>query len=166
MDSGNSILKSSVEIKVICVDDYETGSLTYNPYQSSLPLNTRWIEDFEGFNPVSMSTQFFFEGNHYQLSFNRNGNLIEVHTNDLALIGNNTMGERSRTQSRRYTDKIDMQLLTENLHQLINYEGGNSNFEALANQRVDIPMTNFFAMRDIGYRVTSEGAIIPLLIYR
>jgi hypothetical protein len=166
LGSGNSILRSSVEIKVMSADDYETGSLTYTPNLRSLPLSTYWIEDSESFHPFSMSSQFAFECNHYQFFFNNHGDLIEIQANDLASIGNPTFAHTSRTRIERYTNKIDMQIFMEDLHYRVNSQGGYSNLASTVNQRVDIPMTNFFAMMDLGYRVTPDFEIIPLLIYR
>lgn len=166
LDSGNSILRSSVVIKVMSVDDYETGSLTYKPIQRSLPLSTYWIEDSESFHPFSMSSQLVFDGSHYQFFFDYHGNLIEIQANDLASIGNPTFADTSRTRGKRYTNKNDMQIIMDDLHHGVNYRGGNSNFAATVDQGVDIPLTNFFAMMDLGYRVTPDFEIIPLLIYR
>ena len=166
LDCGNSILRSSVEIKVMNVDDYETGSLTYRPNRRSLPLSTYWIEDTDVFHPISMSSQLVFDCNQYQFFFNNHGDLIEIQVNDLASIGNPTFADTSGTRNRRYTKKTDMQPLMEHLHYKVNYSGGNSNFVASVHQRVDIPMTNHFAMMDLGYRVTPDSEIIPLLIYR
>jgi hypothetical protein len=166
LDNGNPVFSSTIEIDAMSADEYLYGNTKYNQHRQFTPHSAYWIEDCEGFHPVSMISQFYFNGFHYKFGFNNQGENILLETDDRTLLGSPGIIETPRRCVVGCTDTTELQFIMEMLDEAIKADGEHSNFSALANQRVDIPMTNYFAMRDIGYRVTSEGAIIPLLVYR
>lgn len=166
LENGASVFKSYVELTVMSEEEYFVGNLTNRPDRKLTPITTFWIEDCEGFQPMSMSTQFFLDGNRYQLNFNHKGILVEIQTDDLSLIGKPPSIKPSRDKATSYRDQIDIQLFMENLHDIARSNGRHPNLAAAVHNRVDIPMTNYFAMEVFGYDEQTEEAILPLLIYR
>lgn len=165
-DNGSSLLKATIDIQAMDIDDYHVGFMSHNSSHRFAPFTSYWIEDGEVFHPVSMTTQFYVDGYNYQLAFSNQGKLLEARSNNTSILRHPNNPNYTETGRVSEKDNIDLQRFMIKVSEILSTNGIHSNFRKAPGNLISIPTTHYFATRDIGYNITQSGDIIPLLIYR